>query len=91
MASRFEKDPNAILDFSEDWGAWLAPIADTIETSTWIIPAGITNAGESNTATIATIWLSGGTLATTYTLVNRIHTVGGRTEDHTIYITIKEH
>lgn len=85
----FEKDPNAVLDYTVDWEDWLG--SDTIATSTWpVVPAGITEDSTSNTTTEATIWLSGGTAGVTYTLVNRIVTVGLRTDDRTIYITVKE-
>ena len=83
-----DKDPNAILDYSIDWSDWLD--TDEISTSTWTVPAGITKTDESNTTTIATIWLSGGTAGTTYSLLNRITTTGGRTADQTFKIYMKE-
>ena len=86
--NRFVKDPNAILDYSIPWTAWLA--SDTIASSTWTVPTGITNTLATNSTTTATIWLSGGTVGTEYALVNRIVTAGGRTQDQTIYITIEE-
>ncbi len=84
----FEKDPNAILDFSVDWTDWLG--SDTIVTGTWIIPTGITEISKSNTTKIATVFVSGGGTGQTYALVNRINTSGGRTDDRTIYILVKE-
>jgi hypothetical protein len=83
-----DKDPNAILDYSIDWSDWLG--TDEISTSTWIVPTGITKTAESNTAQIATIWLSGGTAKTTYTLLNRITTTGGRTADQSFKIYCKD-
>lgn len=84
----FLKDPNAILDYQVDWSPWLG--VDTITTSDWIVPTGITKQSETNTATTATIWLSGGTAGTKYQLTNRITTAGGRTDDRTITISVKE-
>ncbi len=84
------KDPDEVLDYQIDWDKKRLKGTDTILTSTWIVPAGITNDSDSTTDTITTIWLSGGTLNATYELVNRIVTVGGRTYDQTVKLKIKE-
>lgn len=81
------KDPNEVLDFVVDWSDWL-PTGDTISTSAWTVPAGITNDSDTNDTTTTTIWLSGGTLATQYELTNRIVTANGRTKDYTFAIYI---
>ena len=86
MPQSFLKDPQAILDFKIDWSGWLG--TDTIATSTWTVPTGITQSAATNTTTAAIIWLSGGTLDTSYDLVNHITTAGGRSDDRTITITI---
>ncbi len=85
------KDPDAELDYTIDWSQWLVS-GDTISTSTWTVPAGLTQGtnGTSNTTTTATIWITGGTVATPYDLRNRIVTAGGRTDDRTIRFTIQE-
>lgn len=87
MAQAFDKDPDAILDYMIDWTAWLG--SDTISSSTWTVTTGITKVSSVNTTTTATVWLSGGTLAATYNVTNRIVTAGGRTDDRTIVIRIK--
>lgn len=84
----FFKDPSASLDYSVDWSAWLGQ--DTIVTSTWTVPTGITAQQEATTATVATIWLTGGTVGTNYLLVNRITTAGGRMDERTIKISVRE-
>lgn len=84
MADSFLKDPNAVLDYQIDWSTWLG--SDTIASSSWVIPTGITEDSDSNTTTTATVWLSGGTAGTTYTVTNRIVTAGGRTEDRSLTI-----
>lgn len=86
------KDPDAVLDYTRDWTTYLG--ADTIATSTWIVPTGITlgtgaNAPTNNN-TSATAWLSGGTLYSTYLITNRITTAGGRTDDRSFLLTIAE-
>jgi hypothetical protein len=86
------KDPDDTLDYIINWNGGSDPFlgTDTIDTSTWIVPTGITNESETNTDTTTTIWLSGGTVGTKYALTNRIVTFGGRIKDRTIYVKIKE-
>jgi hypothetical protein len=86
----FVKDPAAELDYTVDWTKWLA--GDTISTSSWTIPSGLTKGtkGESNTTKTATIWLKGGTLGTEYTVTNKIVTVAGRTDERSFTITIED-
>jgi hypothetical protein len=88
MSDQFSKDPNAILDYAIDWSAWLG--TDTIASSTWTVPTGITKVSDTNTTTKTTIWLSGGTAGQVYTLTNRIVTTGVRTEDRSIIIYAQE-
>ena len=80
----FEKDPNAVLDYTVDWTAWLD--SDTISTSTWIVPSGITEDSSTNDTEKAIIYLSGGTAGEIYSVTNRITTAAGRTDDRTIRI-----
>lgn len=85
----FVKDPDAVLDFVVDWTSWLQA-SETISTSTFIVPAGITKNSESNTSLKATVWLSGGTNGNVYRLVNRITTNQGRTNDRTLEIRVED-
>ena len=82
---RYLKDPNAVLDYTLDWSLWLN--GDTISTATWTVPMGITSALETKTTTVTTIWLSGGTAGTEYTVAVRVVTAGGRTEDRSFIIS----
>ncbi len=84
----FTKDPDAELDYRRDWSKWL-PEGDTIETSTWLVPDGITSESESHDDTTATIWLSGGTVGQSYEITNRITTTEGRTDDRTFTVAIR--
>jgi hypothetical protein len=78
------KDPDAVLDYQFDWSDWLG--SDTVSTSTWTVPTGITKVTDTKTTTTTTIWLSGGTAGNEYTITNRIVTAGGRTEDRSFLI-----
>lgn len=82
------KDPNATLDYSVDWSEWLAT-GESLTCSVWTRSA--TTLVEENTAlttSVATIWLSGGTVDATYTIANKIGTSGGRIDERTVSIKV---
>ena len=89
MAS-YKKDPNATLDYTFDWTAYLTPMADTIASVSWVLPAGLANVSQSNTPMTATVFVSGGTLGESLQLTCRITTAGGRTDDRSITLKIVE-
>ena len=89
----FLKDPDAYLDYGMDWTNWLD--GDTIVTSTWLVPSisGLTqsNSSVNAAATVTTVWLAGGTIAAApWMVTNRIATAGGRTEDRSFLMTVRE-
>ncbi len=92
--SRIDKDPDATLDYPFDWSKWLAVVGDTIAAVTWILDSSLTKVSSSFTSQVATVFISGGVLATPPASPNvvpvtcRITTAGGRTEDRTIYLRI---
>ncbi|WP_027949861.1 hypothetical protein [Haliea salexigens] len=91
MTFRKIKDPDAVLDYSIDWSAWL--VDDTITTSSWSVTGAdsdLTVDSDSKSTTATTVWLSGGTLGLTYTVTNRITTGDGRTDDRSIAVDVLE-
>ena len=84
----FKKDPNATLDYSVDWTAWLG--ADTITAVTWVLSGGLSKVSQSHTPKIATILVSGGTVGAVETATCRITTAEGRVDDRTITLNIVE-
>lgn len=86
--ARYIKDPSAVLDYGFDWTDWLD--GDTIATSTWTAPTGLTVASHSNTTTTTLAWLSGGTAGQVYSVVNRVVTAGGRTDDRSHIIAVQD-
>ncbi|WP_020476264.1 phage fiber-tail adaptor protein [Zavarzinella formosa] len=89
MSESFIKDPSARLDYQIDWSDWLED--DTIAASAWTVPAGIAQYGSAtNTATSATIWLTGGTPGTDYFIVNQITTTEARINQQTLKLLIRE-
>lgn len=82
------KDPDSVLDYEIDWSSWLVD-GDTIATSTWTFPAGLTKDSDTNTTTTATVWVSGGVgISGRGTAVNHIVTADGREEDAELVFTI---
>ena len=86
----YKKDPHAVLDYLFDWEAYLTPVTDTIASVTFILTGGLVEVSKANTATKATIFVSGGTAGTPATITCRITTAGGRIDDRTISLTIVE-
>jgi len=82
------KDPDSILDYSEDWSDWLAT-GETLSTAVWTVPAGLTNVAEALGDSAATVWVSGGTAGTTYTVSCLITTTDGRTDRRSFSIGVE--
>lgn len=89
-------DPEAILDYTVDWAAWLG--TDTIASVTWTLPTipeggvGIVKESQANTTTTATIWISAqaGTAGSVYTVECKITTAGGRTDERSFTVRVVE-
>jgi hypothetical protein len=88
MKHNFIKDPDAVLDYQVDWSSWLN--GDTISTSSWTVPQGLSKESDSKSTTATTVWLSGGVAGQSYSVVNHIVTAAGREEDRTIKIMCLE-
>ena len=80
------KDPDEVLDYVIDWAARLGD--DTVSTSTFTVPTGITKDSDTNTDTTTTVWLSGGTAGASYAIHNQIVTAGGRTMEQSVSIAV---
>ncbi len=95
----FTKDPDAELVYTFDWinnGPNDATVDDKgwlqsaiISTSTFILPADLTNVVDSNTTTTASIKLSGGRHGKNYIVTNRIVSNLGEKEDRSIEIKVR--
>lgn len=83
------KDPDSTLDYVFDWTAWLAEVIDSIESVEFILSSSLVKVSESNTNTTATIFLAGGDLNQSEQVTCRITTAGGRVEDMTIHLRIR--
>ena len=87
------KDPDEVLDYNVDWQDADDPClqaGETIATSAFSVVSGtVVIDSQSNTDTVATVWLSGGTLNERCLILNRITTSAGRTYDHTATLRIR--
>lgn len=90
---KYTKDPDAVLDYTIDWTAWL-PANDTITASTYTVNSDANDAvvvdDTSHANHTTTVWLSGGKVGERYTVTNHITTTQGRQDDRSLTITIKE-
>lgn len=83
------KDPAARLDYTWDWSAWLAEIADTISSATVTVPDGLTAVGAAVVDDGAvTQRVEGGAVDDAYRMVCQITTAGGLIDERSIYLTI---
>ena len=87
--SIYVKDPQSVLDYGFDWSDWLAD-GETILTSTWTVTTGLTKDSDSSNDTATTIWVSGGTAGTSYTITNHITTSAGREDDRSHVLKVKD-
>lgn len=95
----FVKDPQAVLDYKFDWKAltngsgpsdWLAS-SETISSFVITADAGLTvnSSSQTDTNTSVTVWLSGGTDGTEYSLACKIVTSSARTDERTVTISVR--
>lgn len=89
MAATFQKDPAGVLDYEFDWSAWLID-GDTITSAAVTVPDGLTETAETHDATTVTVWLSGGTERTDYTVTCQITTANGRTDERSVKIQVRQ-
>lgn len=85
----FLKDPESVLDYTWDWSNWLTD-DDSILTSVVIVPEGIAKDSTITDSTKVTVWLSGGTVSTLYTLDCKIITANGRIDSRQMIIYVKD-
>jgi len=90
MPRQFTKDPDEVLDYTVDWGTNVLATGETISTSTWTVPSGITKDSDTKTNTTTVIWLSGGTAGSDYNLANKIVTSASRTFERTITVGVRQ-
>lgn len=88
---RYVKDPDARLDFGQDWANWLDE-GELITSHEVLLnpPSGLTLVSHVHTTSKVIIWVTDGTVGVSYRVTYRITTDQGRTDDRTDVITIQE-
>lgn len=84
----YQQEVGDILDYDFNYAAKLG--ADTIVTSIFGLPDGLTEVSSSHDTNSAAIFVSGGTAGRIYRIVNTITTAGGRTYERTIRVQITD-
>lgn len=82
------KDPQAVLDYGVRWGEKWLQADETIVSSTWTVPAGITKDSSDivDSGKTTLVWLSGGTVGEEYVVTNHVTTSKNRQDDRSILI-----
>lgn len=80
----FVQDPDSTLDYPFEWAPFLE--GDTIATSVFLLPDGLTQVSTAIDGSITTVFLSGAQCGRIYRCTNRVTTGDGRIEDKTIRI-----
>lgn len=87
------KDPDAVLDYSVDWGAEYLS-GDLIAGSQWSVdpdePGGVSIVGTDFDATTATVIAGGGSPGRIYRLVNDVQMQSGRIDKRSIVLRVEE-
>lgn len=83
----FLKAPDAVLDYLFDWTDWLSE-GEEISESSFTVEEGLTKGATSNTASVARVWLSGGTLGQRYVMRNTITTNQNRTAQRSAIVRV---
>lgn len=89
----YKKGDQETLDFGIDWSDWCTKEGVTLDSSTWIVPIGLTNVTDVYNTVSTTIFISGGTINEMYKLVNEVTAIkaaGTVTAERSIYVLIVE-
>jgi hypothetical protein len=83
-----EKDPLDLRDYTIDWRGLLG--LDTITTSLWLVPPGLTGVSAGKTTTSTSVFVSGGVENEDYLVLNRILTTDGRQFERALLVPVRE-
>jgi hypothetical protein len=87
------KDPDAVLDYSIDWGAeYLGD--DLLTESEWTVspdePGGVSIVGSTFNAKVAVVKAGGGVAGTLYRLENNVVLQSGRVDSRSIVLRVEQ-
>ena len=88
------KDPDAVLDYSIDWGAEYLSAGDLIAQSAWSVfpnePGGIAVVGSDFDASTSTVKAAGGLTGHIYKLINQVVLESGRIDNRSIVLRVEK-
>jgi len=85
-----EKDPQAQKDYQVSWADWLAD-GEEISSFEVTVPTGLTQPqAATNTTSVVTFWLAGGTAGVNYTVWVKAATNAGRVDRQSVLIKVVE-
>lgn len=87
-AQVIDKSPDASLDYTVDWSAWLEN-GETIATSSWSAETGVVLGAATHGTATAQTYVSGGTLGMDYRMTNTITTSAGRIDSRSFKLRIR--
>jgi hypothetical protein len=91
MSYQVVKDPVAVLPYTFNWGDWLGDA--TITNSTWTPPENSDLVVEDQDVDLAkkktVVWLSGGTVGSTYRVKNEITASDGRDDARSLMVLVR--
>lgn len=90
MPTTFSLDPDALLDFSQDWTGWLADGETIISVTVVASDPALTITDITFTGSVVTFWLSTGTDGTVVLVTVHIETSQGREDDRSETIRVNE-
>ena len=85
MSEFYVQAPTEVLEYQISWQNLLS-IGETITTSTWTAPAGLTISGQSINGSTTICKVAGGTVGNRYQVTNTIVTSNGETQVTSIFI-----
>lgn len=86
-----KKTSNEVINYFVDWTTETTAVSQTLSTSTFVVPTGLTNESESNTTTGATLVLSSGRHGVTYLIKNTVTTSEGLTLEQFFEVEVDDY
>lgn len=74
------KPPNSVNSYTMDW----SDLGETVTSSSWSVPSGLTQVSGSFGASSSFIQVSGGVACNTYEVTNFINTSSGQTSSRSV-------
>lgn len=96
ILSQYEKQPAEVKDYDIRYDEWLSPPSDTLYDATTAVvcltsdDATLVVDSVDITATVAKLWVSGGTAGERYKLTVRVTTAGGRIDESELVFKVKD-